>query len=102
MTPTNGTWIQFSCDANSTIDGDARTNHTNLFTKHLLKHIDQKNIDVRDVFRSIVDGVYQESNRRQRPLTMDGLSRTQQVYLNYVFEPGKGILFFGLYNSERR
>lgn len=92
MTPPSGSLIQFSCDANTVIDEDSMNGQTNLFIKHLLKYIDAKNRDIRDIFRSIVDGVYQESNHRQRPLTMDGLSKEQQVHINYVFEPEPGEL----------
>jgi hypothetical protein len=70
-----GTFIQFACAANQTVTND-------LFTKHLLKNIAQENVDINDLFHRIADDVYRESNKRQRPLSMNGLHKHKQVYLN--------------------
>jgi hypothetical protein len=80
MNPSSGVFIQFSCAANQAVSND-------LFTKHLLKYIVQENVDVGDIFRDIADKVYRESNRRQKPLTMNGLQQYGQVYLNGKYFP---------------
>jgi hypothetical protein len=90
MVSPSGTLIQFSCDANQTVDDDLKEDHSGLFTEHLLECIDQKNTDVRNIFRKISDRVYQMSKGRQRPLIMDGLSQDHQYYFNYVVEPIPG------------
>jgi hypothetical protein len=77
MTAPDGTFIQFACAAN-------QTDSNNLFAKHLLKNIAGKNEDIIDVFEVIVDDVYEESKKRQRPLSMNGLSDYRPVYLNQV------------------
>jgi hypothetical protein len=71
----DGTFIQFACGANQAVNND-------LFFKHLLKNIAEKNVTVTDVFRRIADNVYQESNRTQRPWSMNKLSRHEHIYLN--------------------
>ncbi len=75
MKTSDGAFIQFACAANQTVSND-------LFTKHLLKNIAQENVDISDIFRRIADDVYRESNKKQRPWSMNGLLRHQQVYLN--------------------
>ena len=54
----------------------------NLFTEHLLTHIDRKNVDVRIIFRDVVSAVDKESHQQQRPLTMDALPKDQEIFLN--------------------
>jgi hypothetical protein len=80
MEASDGTFIQFACAANQTVSND-------LFTKHLLENIAQENVNVSDIFRRIADDVYRESNKRQRPWSMNRLSRHEQIYLNYIFVP---------------
>lgn len=82
MKPKLGTLIQFSCDANSTIDDDIGADKMNLFTENLLNHLGRKNVDVRYVVRDVVNAVDKESNRRQQPLTMDELPEDQEIFLN--------------------
>jgi hypothetical protein len=71
-----GSFIQFACAANQTANDD-------LFTKHLLKNITQENVDISDLFGRIADDVYRESNKKQQPLSMNGLHEHKQVYLNF-------------------
>lgn len=80
MKPPSRTFIQFACAANQTVTND-------LFTKHLLRNIAQENVNITDIFQRIANDVYQESKNRQRPLSMNGLSRHEQVYLNEVIVP---------------
>ncbi|UJR08049.1 hypothetical protein I4U23_012326 [Adineta vaga] len=80
MKTMDGVLIQFACGINE-ID----RNH--LFSKHLLKNIKQENIHIVDLFERIAYDVSQESNRRQRPLIMNGLQQTRDIYLNYVIPP---------------
>jgi hypothetical protein len=86
MTPPHGAVIQFNCDVNETVEYSSNAEGNNLFTKHLMKSIGRKNVDIRDIFQSVVDGVYEKSNRKQRPLTMNALPQDRQVYLNYEGE----------------
>ena len=58
-----------------------------MFNQELLKQIGEENIDVRDLFKSITDNVYRNSNRRQRPLSIDGLPKGEAIYLNEVYRP---------------
>ena len=85
MKPPSRTFIQFACAANQTVTND-------LFTKHLLRNIAQENVNITDIFQRIANDVYQESKNRQRPLSMNGLSRHEQVYLNEVIVPIVGKL----------
>jgi hypothetical protein len=85
MKPPSRTFIQFACAANQTVTND-------LFTKHLLRHIAQENVNITDIFQRIANDVSQESKNKQRPLSMNGLSRHEQVYLNEVIVPIVGNL----------
>jgi hypothetical protein len=85
--PSVGTFIQFACAPNQMVSDDLTTDSDNLFTKYLLKNIAQENIDVTDVFRRIVEGVSEGSNKKQQPLSMNGLDQHQPVYLNHVIAP---------------
>jgi hypothetical protein len=73
----DGTFIQFSCAANETADDD-------LFIKHLLENIAEKNVGVTDIFRRIADNVCLERYKRHRPLCIDGLSKYGDICLNQV------------------
>jgi RAB protein geranylgeranyltransferase component A len=77
MTAPPGTFIQFSSSVNETTDDE-------LFIKHSLKNIAEKNKDVREVFRRIADDVFLERHQRQRPLSINGLSEHEPIYLNQV------------------
>ncbi len=84
MSPRDGAFIQFICGANQTLTGIPAPDHKNLFTKHLLKNIDQENTDIMDVFRRIKDDVYRESNKKRRASIINGLHEHEQVHLNEV------------------
>ena len=73
------TLIQFSCVANKIANDD-------LFAKYLLANIGQKHTDITDVFRHIASQVALERRRKQYPLSLNGLSDSQDVYINYVSE----------------
>jgi hypothetical protein len=79
------TFIQFACDVNQTA-GDRQ----NLFTKHFLEKVTQVNIHIVDLFEQIRDEVVRESDGKQRPLSINGLTRHGQVYLNEVIVPSPG------------
>ncbi|CAM4930550.1 unnamed protein product [Rotaria socialis] len=85
--PLPGSFIQFACDANQTVDDSGERDRNCLFTKHLLDNIGRKNVDVADIFLDISKNVYHESNRSQKPLSMNGLDRYGRVFLNEVIEP---------------
>jgi hypothetical protein len=96
MHPPGRTFIQFACDANQTVSNVLETDRNSLFTKHLLNNIKKENVDVTEIFRHIADAVYRESNAKQKPFSMNGLLRHEQVYLNEVivdrtgkFGPGR-------------
>ena len=82
--PPNNTFIQFACDGSQVRDDVRETDRINLYTKHLLKNIIKKNVDVREMFRQITDDVYRESNEKQKPLSMNGLREYPNVYFNEV------------------
>lgn len=71
------TLIQFSCVANKTANDD-------LFAKYLLTKIGQNRTDITDIFRRIATKVALERRRKQYPLSLNGLSDSENVYLNYV------------------
>ncbi|CAF3536292.1 unnamed protein product [Rotaria socialis] len=85
--PLPGSFIQFACVANQTVDDSGERDRNCLFTKHLLDNIGRKNVDVADIFLDISKNVYHESNRSQKPLSMNGLDRYGRVFLNEVIEP---------------
>jgi hypothetical protein len=78
----NGSFIQFACAANQTVRND-------LFTKHLLRNITQANVNIPDMFRRIGEDVFQESGKKQRPWSVNGLSRHEPIYLNPAIVPPK-------------
>jgi hypothetical protein len=82
MKAPNGAFIQFACGANQTVNND-------LFFKHLLKNIAEENVSATDIFRRIADDVYQESNKRQRPLSITGLHQHLEVYINGKYFLGR-------------
>ncbi len=77
MTAPPGTFIQFSSSANEITNDE-------LFIKHLLENIADKNKDVREVFGRIRDNVYLERHQKQRPFSTDGLKDHESIYLNQV------------------
>ncbi len=75
-----------ACAANQTLRNVQEIDDYCLFAKHLLRNIDEENVEVIDIFRGIVGDVYRESNLTQRPLYINGLQDIGQVYLNEVKE----------------
>ncbi|CAF3670715.1 unnamed protein product, partial [Rotaria socialis] len=84
MQPPPETFIQFACGANQASTVVLGANRNSLFTKHLLQNITEENIIISELFSRVRNAVYQESNHRQIPLSMDGLQQYKQVYLNKV------------------
>lgn len=87
MKPVRGTFIQFACATNQTIENVSKTKYHSLFTKHLLQNITEENITIASLFRRITDNVYQESSQTQRPFSINGLPEDWQISLNEV-SPG--------------
>lgn len=71
------TFIHFACEPSQTAS-------ENLFIKHLLGNLSRQHMDIRDVFQYISDKVYQESNGRQRPLSISDLSGVGETFLNPI------------------
>ncbi len=71
------TFIQFSCAAHQTTEDD-------FFIENLLENIDQKNVEVRELFQRIADNVAQKRPGGQQPLSIDGLQEDECIYLNRV------------------
>lgn len=84
MRPLPETFIQYACAANQTDGIILESNHESLFTKHLLKNIIEENVPIAEMFQHVSEGVYRDSNRKQRPLSMNGLRTHCQVSLNEV------------------
>ncbi|CAF3427295.1 unnamed protein product [Rotaria socialis] len=82
--PPSGTFIQFACAANQTVDDSGGKQRNCLFSKHLIRNIARENINVTDVFRDIAKNVCSESNGVQKPLSMNGLDQHDGVFLNAV------------------
>jgi uncharacterized caspase-like protein len=89
MGPSPGVFIQFACDPNQMVGKSSGEERNSLFTKHLLRHITEKGLNLAELFQRIEDDVYQASNQKQKPISIDGLDKKQQIYL---IEPVKGKL----------
>ena len=77
-------FIQFSCAAKQTARSVVHSSCDGLFMKHLLRNIAKENVNIIDVFRTIVCDVYRESNLEQRPVFINGLPERQRICLNEV------------------
>ncbi|CAF1005298.1 unnamed protein product [Adineta steineri] len=75
MKLTNGALIQFACAPNQTAPGE-------LYSKHLLKNITKRKATIENIFHSIMNDVYEESNQTQKPLTINGLHKHGETNLN--------------------
>ena len=60
------------------------TTQENRFVKHLLENIARENVTVTKLFEEIVDEVKRESERTQKPLSINELKHDEEIYLNYV------------------
>ncbi|CAF3991946.1 unnamed protein product, partial [Rotaria sp. Silwood1] len=79
--PPADTFVQFACAANKTASDGLETDQNGLFTKHLLKHIANSNEDIIQIFQGVAADVFLESNRKQKPLGMNGILRPGRIYL---------------------
>ena len=80
--PPNNTFIQFVCYGDHVRNNVQEADRNSVYTKHLLKSITKKTLNVREMFRRIADDGYRESNGKQKPLSMIGLFDHQEIYLN--------------------
>ena len=80
--PPTGAFITFVCTDRQTGVYVPIRGRNDLFTKHLLENITKENTDIRNIFQLISDGVWKESNGKQRPLSMNGLHGSDKVMLN--------------------
>lgn len=77
-----GVYIVFACSSNQTASDGEITDRNGLFAKHFLKHIAKPNKDITQLFRVVTNGVCIESKQKQKPVRIDGLIQSEQVYLN--------------------
>ncbi|UJR32718.1 hypothetical protein I4U23_020177 [Adineta vaga] len=77
MKQLDGLFIQCACSTNE-------STRNNLFTKHLLNNIQEANVNIPDLFCQISKDVLKESDKKQRPLSINGLNLDREVYLNEV------------------
>ncbi len=92
MPPPAGTFIQFACGPNRTASDGLENERNGLFTKHLLRHISNPNIEIARVFRKIARDVFNESNETQQPLIIDGILYHEDIYLNESTEIKPGTI----------
>ena len=79
------TFIQIACADRQTNENVPVGGRNDIFTKHLLENITKENTDIRDIFRSVSDGVRRESNGKQEVLCMNGSQQEfKDVFLNEV------------------
>ncbi|UJR16626.1 hypothetical protein I4U23_003526 [Adineta vaga] len=83
------TIIQFACDFDQTSNDIISNERNTLYTKALLQHTTREFVHVNDIFKSIENDVYQQSNRQQRPVSVNRLSEGLQVFLNYGIQVPK-------------
>lgn len=77
-----GTYVVFSCNPNQSASDGEYTDRNGLFEKHLLKYIQKSNKDITQLFRIVSNGVSIESKQTQKPLRIDRIINSQQIYLN--------------------
>ena len=79
------TFIQFARADGQTNENVPVGGRNDIFTKYLLENITKENTDIRDIFRSVSDGVRRESNGKQEVLCMIGSEQElKDVFLNEV------------------
>ena len=76
-----GTYVVFACSQYQIASDGLLTERNGLYAKHLLKHLTKPNKDLRQLFRSVNNGVCIESKQRQRPTRYDGLIDFEPIYL---------------------
>ncbi|CAF1622807.1 unnamed protein product [Rotaria magnacalcarata] len=82
ISPSPGVFVQFACDPNQMAGRTSQAERNSLFTKYLLRHITTQNVHLVEIIQRIEGDVYQESNQKQKPISMNGLGQNQQIYLN--------------------
>ncbi|UJR19927.1 hypothetical protein I4U23_023059 [Adineta vaga] len=76
-----GTYVVFACSQYQIASDGLLTERNGLYAKHLLKHLKKPNRDLRQLFRSVNNGVCIESKQRQKPTRFDGLIDLEPIYL---------------------
>ncbi|CAF1090243.1 unnamed protein product [Adineta steineri] len=77
-----GTYVVFACSPYQIASDGLLTERNGLFAKHLLKHMTKPNKDIKQLFRTVTNGVCIESKQKQKPTRIDGLIGLEQIYLN--------------------
>lgn len=76
---TGSSIIAFACEPGA-IASEIEEGRNGLFTKHLLRHIETANEDIRMILADVTDGVIEESQNKQRPYCHSVL-RHKRIYL---------------------
>ncbi|CAF1373281.1 unnamed protein product [Adineta ricciae] len=76
-----GTYVVFACSQYQIASDGLLTERNGLYAKHLLQHLTKPNKDLRQLFRSVNNGVCIESKQRQKPTRHDGLIDFEPIYL---------------------
>ncbi|CAF4986964.1 unnamed protein product, partial [Rotaria sp. Silwood1] len=77
-----GTYVVFACSPYQIASDGLLTERNGLFAKHLLKHMTKPNKDIKQLFRTVTNGVCIESKQQQKPIRIDSLKGFEQIYLN--------------------
>ena len=85
--PVSGALIQFACTTDGKTSDIPQAARHCLFAQHLLENVARENADINSILQDVAKNVYQESNRTQSPLSMNGLNQHPEVYLNEVVIP---------------
>ena len=75
--------VQFACDVDQMVNVIPHNDRNTLYTKILLQYMTKEYVHVKDIFKYIENDVYQKTNRQQRPLSVNRLSKGLEVFLNY-------------------
>ena len=80
--PSAGALIQFACTGNQEVTDTRNTDRNCVFTKHLLRHITRRNVDLTTILQDAAMDVYQESKQTQPILLTHGLLGYGKLFLN--------------------
>ena len=80
--PSAGALIQFVCTGNQDVASTRPTDQNCVFTKHLLRHMTRRNIDLTTILQDVAMDVYQESKQTQQILFTHGLFGYGKLFLN--------------------
>ena len=86
-----GFLIGFACAPGSIAD-DKEEGENGLFTKHLLKHIVEPDVDISKILHAVRGAVIEESQGRQKPSFVDELVTNEDICL-CVKVPGMSLIF---------